>query len=88
MSAALLGSACTEAPAAGDCSKLFGHLVDLQAQQVKASDADKAEYKASIEADKRGEFVQRCERDIKASQVTCSLSAKTMKELEACDSKG
>jgi hypothetical protein len=88
LAAALLGSACSEAPASGDCAKLFGHLVEMEAANSKSSDADKAKFKTAMETEKRGEFVKRCERNIKASQVTCSLKATTVKELEACDSKG
>jgi len=88
LAAAMLGSACSEAPADGDCAKLFGHLVDMEAAASDSSDADKAKNKLVLEKEKKPEFVERCERNIKASQVTCSLKAKTLKEIEVCDTKG
>jgi hypothetical protein len=85
LAAAMLGSACSEAPAAGDCAKLFSHLVDLEEAKSDSSDADKAEHRLAIDKDKGPEFVERCERNIKAAQVTCSLKATTIKEIETCD---
>lgn len=82
------GSACSEAPAAGDCAKLFSHLVDLEAAKSQGTDEEKAERKTTMENENRAEFVERCETNIKASQVTCSLKATTLKEIEACDNKG
>ncbi len=86
--AAALGSACSEAPADGDCAKLFSHLVEMEAAKSKASDADKTKHKAAMDNEPRAAFVERCNTDIKAAQVTCSLKAKTLKEVDACDSKG
>ena len=88
LSAIFLGSACSEAPADGDCAKLFDHLVGMEAAQSKGNDEAKAEHKAAMDKDKRTEFVERCETNIKAVQVTCSLKATTLEEIEACDNKG
>ncbi|MCP4449447.1 MAG: hypothetical protein GY811_29550 [Myxococcales bacterium] len=85
----LAGAAsCSKAPADGDCAKLFGHLLEMEAASSTASDEDKAKHKASMDATQRGEFVERCERNIKAAQVTCSLKATTPEEIDACDNKG
>ncbi len=85
LAAAMFGSACSEAPAAGDCAKLFSHLVDMQAAKSNASDEDKAKHKATIEKETGPEFIERCEHNIKADQVTCSLKATSKEEIEACD---
>ncbi len=84
---AALGSGCSEAPAAGDCDKLFEHLVSLEEAASSASADEKAKHRAAIGASSGAAFVKRCEENIKASQVTCSLKAQNMTELEACDSK-
>ncbi len=80
-------TSCSEAPVDGDCAKLFAHLVDMQAAGSKATAADKDKHRAAMESDEKVKFVERCELDIKAVQVTCSLKAKTMDDLDACDNK-
>lgn len=85
LAAAMLGSACSEAPATGDCAKLFSHLVDLQEANSDATDAEKAKYRAVMNNDTSPEFIERCERNIKAAQVTCSLKAKSIADIEVCD---
>ncbi len=83
----MLGSACSEAPADGECAKLFAHMVDLEAAASGASDTDATKHKAAMNASERDDFVERCERNIKAVQVSCSLKAQTLEEFEACDTK-
>ncbi len=82
-----LGASCSEAPADGDCAKLFAHLVEMQEAGSKASAADKDKHRAAMETGEKAKFVARCETEIKAIQVTCSLEAKTMDDLDACDNK-
>lgn len=78
-------SACSEVPADGDCEKLLLHLVDLEVNAGPASEADRAKHKTRLSEETRTTFVERCEADLKASQVTCSLKAKSAEEVEACD---
>jgi hypothetical protein len=82
---ALGASACSEVPADGDCEKLLLHLVDVEVNSGTASEADRAKHKTRLTEETREAFVERCNNDLKASQVTCSLKAKTAEEIEACD---
>jgi len=57
----------------------------MQAAASKASDADKAKNKAAIESTDKKAFVDRCNTNITASQVTCALKTTSMDQLDACD---
>ncbi len=77
-------TACGDAPAEGECQKLLTHFIGLE---VKAADeADRAKFTESLQQDIGKGFLERCERNIKASQISCSLKASTKAEFEACDS--
>jgi len=78
-------SACTKAPAAHDCERLFDHIVQLNAHQSHASEADKATFAQGVQTKARPDFLQRCQRNIKATQVQCALAAKTLAAFDACD---
>jgi len=91
--AALIGAlglvgtaACSKAPADGDCEKLLIHLVEIEVNAGLASEAERAKHKLDLADGSRTSFVKRCNEELKADQVTCSLKAKTSEELEACDS--
>lgn len=76
---------CSEAPADGQCQKLLTHLIDLEVQAGQGSDEEKAKQAAELQETMAKSFLERCERDIKAKQIKCSLKATTKKEIEACD---
>ena len=78
-------SACSEAPADGDCDKLLLHLVELEVNAGPASQPDKVRHKASLAEESRAQFVERCNSKLKATQVACGLKATTSEELDACD---
>jgi len=83
---AALVSGCSEAPADGDCAKLHAHLVELEVNTGAAADADKAKHKTDLAEATRKTFIERCESNLKAKQVSCSLKSTNAEELEACDS--
>jgi hypothetical protein len=79
-------SACTQAPADGDCDKLLLHLVEIEVNSGLASEKDRAQHKLDLADGSRAAFVKRCNTELKADQVTCTLKAQTSAEIEACDS--
>jgi hypothetical protein len=78
-------SACSKAPADGDCERLLVHLVEIEVGAGLASEEDRAKHKLDLADGSRATFVKRCNEELKAVQVTCSLKAKTSEEIEACD---
>jgi hypothetical protein len=78
-------AACSKAPAAGDCDKLLTHIVEIEVNTGLASEPDRAQHKLDLVDGSRAHFVKRCNEELKAKQVTCSLKAKTSEEIEACD---
>lgn len=83
----LLGaSACSKAPAEGDCEKLLHHLVEIEVNNGLADEPNRKKHKVNLTEAVRENFVERCNTELKAKQVTCTLKAKTSKEIEACDS--
>ncbi len=78
-------SACSEAPAAGDCERLLMHIVDLEINSASTSKDKQENHKVELVNGTREAFIERCDSELKASQVTCGLKAKTSEELEACD---
>jgi hypothetical protein len=80
------GAACSKAPADGDCEKLLLHLVEIEVNAGLANETQRAKHKLDLADGSRTNFVKRCNEELKADQVTCSLKAKTSEELEACDS--
>ena len=83
---ALLGSsACSQAPADGDCEKLLEHIVEIEVNNGLADEADRTQHKIDLTAAARENFLERCTNELKAVQVTCTLKAKTSEEIEACD---
>lgn len=85
-SLAFAAGACTDAPEDGDCKKLLERFIDNNVNTGKASDAEKAKQRAALKVELSDTFLDRCERNIKASQIACALKAETHKEIEACDS--
>ena len=82
----LLGSgACSKAPADGDCEKLHEHIVEIEVNNGLAAEPDRKQHKFDLSAASRANFVERCNNELKAKQVTCTLKAKTSEEIEACD---
>lgn len=79
-------SACSEAPQAGDCERLLMHLVDVEVNSGSADKDKQAKHKVDLSNGARESFVERCNNDLKASQVTCALKAGSSKELDDCDS--
>lgn len=79
------GSACSQAPAEGDCDKLLTHLVEIEVNSGLASEAERAQHKLDLVDGSRANFIKRCNEELKAKQVTCTLKAKTSEEIEACD---
>ncbi len=78
-------AACSKAPADGDCEKLLLHLVELEVNSGLASESDREKHKLELVGGSRAVFVKRCNEELKAKQVRCSLKAKTSEELDACD---
>jgi hypothetical protein len=78
-------SACSEAPAAGDCERLLMHVVDVEVGSGPAKKDKQAQHKVDLANGARETFVERCNTELKASQVTCALKAKSSKDFDACD---
>ncbi len=78
-------SACSEAPKAGDCERLLMHLVEVEVSASSAAKDKQAEHKVELADGARASFVERCNNELKAKQVTCALEAKSSEELDACD---
>lgn len=76
--------ACGDVPATGDCQKLLSHFIALKVE--KADEADRAKFTEALQLELGKGFLERCERNIKGSQISCSLKASTVAEFEACDS--
>lgn len=79
-------SACSPAPADGDCERLLLHLVELEVNSGLAAEKERAQHKLSLALGSRKTFVKRCNTELKSDQVTCALKARTPAEIEACDS--
>lgn len=75
--------ACRDAPASGDCEKMLSHFIKLKV--VDAAEADRAGFSEKLRAELGSGYLERCERNIKGSQIACSLKASTKAEFEACD---
>lgn len=75
--------ACGDAPAAGDCEKMLSHFIDLKV--AGAAEADRPAFAENLRTELGTGYLERCERNIKGSQIKCSLKASTKAEFEACD---
>ena len=76
--------ACGDAPASGDCQKLLSHFIALKVEA--ADESDRAKFTEALQTELGKGFLERCERNIKGSQIACGLQASSKAEFEACDS--
>lgn len=83
---AVLGFAgCSNAPADGECDKLLTHLVDLELNEAKVTDADRAAKDKVLRDAIGSKFIERCKTELPASQVKCGLTATSTTDFEKCD---
>lgn len=78
--------ACSEVPEDGQCEKFLDHVIELEVSAGSATPDDKIAHKKALKAKKiEDKFVSQCEAKIKSSQLECALKAKTLEEIEKCD---
>jgi len=82
----LLFSSCTEVPEDGQCEKFLDHVIELEVNAGSATEQDKAAHKKQLKAKMKKDFIKQCNTKIKSSQLVCSLNAKTLQDIEKCDS--
>lgn len=81
----LAPAACSNAPASGDCEKLFQHLVEVEHTLSKASETQRAERAKRVQDNIGAKFVARCNQDLPGDQVACALKATTREAIGKCD---